>query len=118
MDKTALHTPPKPKLGVDIIYCLNQWTKLIRYTEDGRLNIDNNRAERAVGPFAVGHKSWLFANTHSGADASAMLNSLVETAKANGLTPFDYLHYLFKELLSLKLGDDLDHLMSWNFAKG
>lgn len=117
LDKTAIHTPPKSKLGIAIAYCLNQWPKLTRYIEDGRLSIDNNRAERAVRPFAVGRKNWLFANTHTGADASAMLYSLVETAKANGLTPFDYLHYLFKELPKLKPGDDLDHLLPWNFAK-
>ncbi|WP_188503325.1 transposase domain-containing protein, partial [Lacimicrobium alkaliphilum] len=51
------------------------------------------------------------------ADASAMLYSLVETAKANDLSPFDYLHYLFKEVPSLKPGDDLAHLLPWNFAK-
>ncbi|WP_188503320.1 transposase domain-containing protein, partial [Lacimicrobium alkaliphilum] len=82
-----------------------------------RLSIDNNRAERAVRPFAVGRKNWLFCNTHTGADASAMLYSLVETAKANDLSPFDYLHYLFKELPKLKPGDNLDHLLPWNFAK-
>lgn len=117
LNKAAIHTPPKSKLGIAISYCLNQWPKLTRYIEDGRLSIDNNRAERAVRPFAVGRKNWLFCNTHTGADASAMLYSLVETAKANGLTPFDYLHHLFKELPKLKPGDNLDHLLPWNFAK-
>lgn len=117
LDKAAVHTPPKSKLGVAIAYCLNQWPKLIRYIEDGRLSIDNNRAERAVRPFAVGRKNWLFCNTHTGADASAMLYSLVETAKANGVTPFDYLTYLFNALPKLKPQEDVDHLLPWNFNK-
>ncbi|CAM5179436.1 hypothetical protein RLON56S_03118 [Alishewanella longhuensis] len=54
------------------------------------LNIDNNRAERAIKPFVIGRKAWLFANTKAGAQASAALYSLVETAKINGLEPYDY----------------------------
>ena len=117
LDKAAIHAPPKSKLGMAIGYCLNQWPKLTRYLEDGRLSIDNNRAERAIKPFVIGRKNWLFANTHNGADASAMLYSLVETAKANGLIPFDYLTYLFNQLPNLRPGDDLDHLLPWNFKK-
>jgi transposase len=109
--------PPKSKLGEAITYCLNQWPKLTRYLEDGRLNIDNNRAERAIKPFVIGRKNWLFANTANGARASATLYSLIETAKANGLIPFDYLMDLFTELPNIKSGDDLDHLLPWNFKK-
>lgn len=81
---------PKTKLGEAITYCLNQWGKLTVYPNDGRLNIDNNRAERAIKPFVIGRKNWLFSNTAKGADASAILYSMIETAKANGLTPFNY----------------------------
>ncbi|PMN99657.1 hypothetical protein BCT16_10255 [Vibrio sp. 10N.222.54.B6] len=72
-------------LGKAIKYTLGQWPKLIRYIDDGHLSIDNNRAERAIKPLVIGRKNWLFSNTPNGADASAMLYSIIETAKANGL---------------------------------
>ncbi len=84
----------------------------MRYIEDGNLNIDNNRAERAIKPFVIGRKNWLFSNTENGANASAVLYSLVETAKANGLTPFDYIKFLFGELI--KEPEDIDYLLPWN----
>ena len=61
-------------------YLANQWHKLIRYVDDGRLSIDNNRAERAVKPFVICRKNWLFSQTANGAHASATLYSIVETA--------------------------------------
>ena len=64
---------------------LGQLPKLFCYVDDGHLSIDNNRAERAITPLAVGRKNWLLPNTPNGAEASAMLYSIVETAKANGI---------------------------------
>ena len=105
---------PKTKLGEAITYCLNQWEKLTVYPNDGRLTIDNNRAERAIKPFVIGRKNWLFSNTAKGADASAILYSMIETAKANGLTPFDYLMNL---LTHISQGDaEVDQLLPWNQA--
>ena len=114
LDKSALQVPPKSAVGKAIAYSLRQWPKLIRYTEDGYLNIDNNRAERAVKPFVIGRKNWLFSNTASGAKASAMMYSLVETAKANELIPFDYLRYLLEQLP--KNPEKIDYLLPWNVA--
>ena len=71
-------------------YTLNQWAKLIVYCEDGRLNISNVLVENAIRPFVIGRKGWLFADTPYGAKASAIHYSLIETAKANGLEPFEY----------------------------
>ena len=68
-------------------YKLNQWDYLIGYLNDGRLQISNALAENAIGPFAVGRRNWLFADTARGARASATVYSLIETAKANGLEP-------------------------------
>jgi transposase len=96
---------------------LNQWPKLIRCIEDGNLNIDNNRAERAIKPLVIGRKNWMFSNTASGANTSATLYSLVETAKARGLVPFDYINYLLNEIPRLKPDDIVDHLLPWNCAK-
>jgi transposase len=112
LDKSALQVPPKSAVGKAIAYSLGQWSKLERYIEDGNLQIDNNRAERAIKPFVIGRKNWLFANTANGAQASAMLYSLIETAKANGLTPFVYLYYLLEELP--KKPAHFDHLLPWN----
>lgn len=114
LDKSALQVPPKSAVGKAIAYSLRQWPKLNRYTEDGYLNIDNNRAERAVKPFVIGRKNWLFSNTASGAQASAMLYSLVETAKANGLIPFDYLRYLLEQLPMNP--ENIDYLLPWNMV--
>lgn len=112
LDKSALQVPPKSAIGKAIAYSLRQWPKLIRYIEDGNLSIDNNRAERAIKPFVIGRKNWMFANTNNGAKASAVLYSLVETAKANGLTPFDYIKHVLDELA--KQPDSIDHLLPWN----
>ena len=107
--------PPKTALGKALTYSLNQWPKLIRYLEDGNLSIDNNRAERAIKPFVIGRKNWLFSQTAKGAKASATLYSIIETAKANGLVPFDYIIYLLEKLSQPE--PDINQLMPWEFAK-
>lgn len=94
-------------------YLANQWHKLIRYVDDGRLSIDNNRAERAVKPFVIGRKNWLFSQTANGAHASATLYSIVETAKINGLIPFNYICACLDELCQPE--PDIDSLLPWNF---
>jgi hypothetical protein len=111
LDESALQVPPKTALGKAIGYTIRQWHKLIRYLEDGHLNIDNNRAERAIKPFVIGRKNWLFSYTASGAKASAILYSLIETAKANGIIPFDYLNWLLDELP--KNPENIDALLPW-----
>ena len=103
---------PKTALGVAISYSKKQWHKLIRYIDDGHLNIDNNRAERAVKPFVIGRKNWLFCNTTNGANASSMLYSIIETAKANGLIPFDYIAHCLEKLSHKDC--DIEALLPWN----
>ena len=110
---------PKTALGKAIEYCLNQWDKLVVFLQDGRLELDNNRAERAIKPFVIGRKNWLFSNTPKGAKASATIYSIIETAKANGLNPFAYLKWLFEEmpqLADLKDTEALDRLLPWSEA--
>jgi len=102
----------KSALGKAIGYCQNQWHKLIRYIENGHLSIDNNRSERAVKPFVIGRKNWLFSNTANGAKASAMLYSMIETAKANGLIPFDYIAHCLEQLSCAHV--DVEKLLPWN----
>lgn len=98
--KTEYEKNPVPKsmLGAALTYTVNQEGWLMNVFLDGRLELSNNRAERAVRPFAVGRKNWLFSNTPKGADASAAVYSIVETAKANGLRPFPYLKFLLERL--------------------
>jgi transposase len=98
LDVKAPTTPPKGLLGKAINYSLKFWDRLIRYLDDGRLLPDNNLSENAIRPFVVGRKNWLFSGHPRGAEASAALYSLIETAKANGLKPYEYLRYLFDRL--------------------
>lgn len=104
---------PKSALGQAIKYCRNQWGRLVVFLEDGRLDIDNNRAKRSIKPFVIGRKNWMFSNTAKGAKSSAIIYSILETAKENGLNPFNYLKYLFKQLPSMDLADKtkLDQLL-------
>ena len=99
--------PPKSALGKALHYLLEQWPYLTRYLEDGRLEVSNNRAERSIKPFVISRKNFLFANTPRGAQGSAVIYSLIETAKENGLDPFRYLTYIFSSapLLSAKEPD-------------
>lgn len=98
LDKRRNQVAPKSLLGVAIHYCLGQWRRLTNYIDDGHAGIDNNVVENAIRPFALGRKNWLFAGTPTGARASALLFSLIETAKANKLEPYRYLRYLFEKL--------------------
>lgn len=116
LDKSIQQVPPKSALGKALAYSLNQWPKLTRYLEDGRLNIDNNRAERAIKPFVIGRKNWLFSNTASGAHASIILYSIVETAKANNLVPFEYLHHTLNALSEPQDDESLNELLPWNVS--
>jgi len=106
---------PKSSLGKAIKYCLNQWPKLESFLLDGRLEISNNRAERAIKPFVIGRKNFLFSKSTKGATASAITYSIIETAKANSLNPFFYLNYLFEKLpnIDLKNMEQLDELLPW-----
>ncbi|MCY0871099.1 MAG: IS66 family transposase, partial [Firmicutes bacterium] len=96
---------PKSALGKAITYCLNQWSKLVVFMEDGNLELDNNRSERSIKPFVISRKNFLFSNTPRGARASAITFSLVETAKENGLDPYMYLKYLFERLPNIETSD-------------
>ncbi len=80
------------------------------------MEIDNNRAERSIKPFVIGRKNWLFSNTPRGANASAIIYSIIETAKENNLKPYNYLIYLFEQLPNIDTGDNavIDSLLPWS----
>ena len=84
-------------LGKAVHYALNEKKYLYTFLENGDIPVDNNRAENAIRPFTVGRKNWLFSNTSSGAEASAILYSLISTAQANGINAEKYLTELFSQ---------------------
>ena len=96
---------PKSKLGIALNYLKNQWPTLIVYLEDGRIELSNNRAERSIKPFVISRKNFLFANTPGGARSSAVIFSLIETARENGLDPYRYLTWLLNEAPRRVLSD-------------
>lgn len=117
LEGQRLRALPKGLLGTAITYCLNQWSKLNVFLQDGRLEIDNNRSERAIKPVVIGRKNFLFSNTPRGAKASAIIYSVVETARAHKLNPQLYLQHLFErmpQLPNLSDPEALDKLAPWS----
>lgn len=116
LDRVRGHAPPSTKIGQALTYLDNQWPQLIRVLDDGRLEVDNNFCENAIRPFVLGRKAWLFSDTPAGANASARLYSLIETAKANGCEPYDYLKRVFAELPKATTLAEIELLLPWNAA--
>ena len=114
LDKTRPQVVPSLALGKALAYLDKYWSKLTRYVERGDLPIDNNRCENAIRPFVVGRKNWLFSNTPAGAHASALIYSLVETAKANGREPYTWLRTVLRELPRASTVEDYEALLPWN----
>jgi len=103
----------KGKLREAVVYAVNQQHRLMAFLSDGHIEISNNRAERAIRPFTIGRNNWMFAYSPDGAKASAIIYSIVETAKANGLVPFKYLNFLFEMLPNIPQEQFIDYL-PWN----
>ena len=97
LQQVSNQTPPKGLLGKAVNYALERWEQLTLFVNFGFLPLDNNLAENAIRPFVVGRKNWLFCDTVAGAEASAALYSLIETARANKLNPYEYLKKLFEQ---------------------
>ena len=97
---------PKAALGKALTYLKNQWTYLNNYLLDGRIELSNNRAERSIKPFVISRKNFLFANTPMGAQSSAVIFSLIETAKENKLDPYRYLVWVLRTAPTLDCTKD------------
>lgn len=105
---------PSTVLGKALAYQQSLWPRLVRYVDRGDLPIDNNRAENAIRPYVVGRKSWLFSDQPSGAHASAVIYSLVETARANDVEPYTWLCRVLRDLPRAQNADDYEALLPWN----
>ena len=114
LDKTIKTTAPKSKLGEALFYMHHRWNELTAYLLDGSLEIDNNLIENLIRPFALGRKNWMMAGSPRGARAGALFYSLIATAKANGLNPFNYLKHLFENIRSCKTAEDYKALLPFN----
>ena len=111
-----LDPAPGSKLEDAVFYAKNQKVYLNEFLLHGEVDISNNIAENAIRPFVVGRKNWLFCDTPKGAEASAIVYSLVETAKANNVEPFAYLSLLLDEIRWLgktPAAAELDALLPW-----
>ena len=91
MEAQLTDTLPKSAIGKALHYALAQWPRMVRYLEDGRIEIDNNRIENQIRPVALGRKNYLFCGSHEGARRAAMIYSLLGTCKMNGVEPFAWL---------------------------
>ena len=113
-DELSRREIPQSPLGKACAYAKNQRTHLENVFLNGNLELSNNRCERSVKPFVMGRKAWLFSNTPDGAEASSIMYSIIETAKANYLHPFHYLTFLLEMLPIMNSRDDLESLLPWS----
>lgn len=108
---------PKSKLGQAFQYALNQKDGLMNYLLDGNCSISNNLAENSIRPFTIGRKNWLFSGSPKGAQSSAGVYTLIETAKANGLNPNKYIQYILSDIPGtgfLEHPEFLEDYMPWD----
>ena len=116
-EKSAIGELPKSKLSKAFHYALNNREGFWNYLEDGNCSISNSLAENCIRPFVIGRKNWLFSGSPKGAEASAGIYTLVETAKANGLAPMKYIKYILSDMPGsafLEHPEYLDDYLPWN----
>ena len=111
--KVRSQIPKKLPLAKAIHYALVRWESLVRYVDDGRIEIDNNAIERQIRPIALGRKNYLFAGSDAGGDRAAMMYSLINTAKLNGLDPEAYLTHVLSVIADYSVAS-VDELLPWN----
>lgn len=114
---TARQVSRKSPLAGAIGYALSRWEALTRYCHDGRIEIDNNAAERALRTVALGRKNYLFAGSDAGGERAAAFYSLIGTAKLNGLDPEAYLREIFTRIAQHPI-NRIEELLPWNIDIG
>lgn len=115
LQATYANAPPKSAIGKALAYAINRWPALVRYLDDGMINIDNNPVENSIRGIALGKRNWLFAGSEAGGRRAAQFYTLIETAKLNDINPGAYLKHGLTELLSAT-SKTLDALLPWNFT--
>jgi transposase len=115
LEKTVTMLSKKSELAQAIHYALSNWPALTRYRDDGRLEIDNNAAERALRAVALGRKNWLFAGSDDGGERAAAIYTLIGTAKLNDLDPESYLRHVLERIPDHPI-NKIDALLPWNVA--
>ena len=96
-------------------YAMNQWQALVRYLDDGRIEIDNNAAERALRAIALGRKNYLFLGSDAGGERAATMYSLLGTIKLNGMNPETYLRHVLSVIADYPV-NCIDELLPWNLT--
>ena len=115
MEKAVRQLLPKSETAAAIRYSLSRWRALTRYVDDGRLEIDNNSAERALRVVALGRKNYLFAGSDTGGERAAAIYSLIGSAKLNGIDPEHYLHTVLTRIAQHPISRIAD-LLPWNLV--
>ena len=110
-DEKVLKVPPTSTIGKAFNYLISEWPTLEIYLENGKYHIDNNFIENSIRPFAVGRKNWLFSDSVEGAEASAIIYSIIETAKANNKEPYHYLKSIIDQLPAAQSLEDFEKLL-------
>ena len=115
LEATLAKVSAKSAIAVAIRYALTRWAALVRYCDDGRIEIDNNAAERALRTVALGRKNYLFAGSDAGGERAAAIYSLIGTAKLNGLDPEAYLRHVLGCIAEHPI-NRIAELLPWNVA--
>jgi transposase len=115
MVATVSQLDNKSNLAAAFNYSLNRWEALCRYTEDGRLEIDNSIAERSIRGMGIGRRNFLFFGSDSGGERAAIIYSLIESCKLNNIDPQRYLHYVLEHIADHPI-NKVHELLPWNVA--
>jgi transposase len=116
LDRSLAGLPKKGELTLAIRYALSNWIALTRYRDDGRIEIDNNAAERALRAVALGRKNWLFAGSDDGGERAAAIYSILGTASLNGLNPEGYLRHVLQHIPEHPI-NRIEELLPWHIAE-
>jgi hypothetical protein len=113
LEHTLRQVSVKSELAKAIRYSLTHWRALTQYGDDGRIEIDNNTAERAIRPLVLGRRNYLFAGSDGGGQSAAVIYSLIGTARLNGIEPYAYLRTVFERIADHPI-NRIDELLPWH----